>query len=271
MGWRITDGIVEVSSEALAVRWRRDASVRARLAVTPHGVRIDGDDVDAAARGLRLWLHRRALDGTRGTVRVQAADGVLAQAGVGPDGFVEVPAVERSDGVVRVRALHEDDLDADLAAKDDAQIRWMWTGEEVACWRSMSADAQRSHALEGLRARRHAFGSGPKWCFAADADAPYVAYVDVDLASPNAPAGEANIAYSAHPAHRGRGYVARTVRLALEFLALHTACPRAHILVDADNVPSLRVARSVCQTTPTAASEDRVRFSIDVARIRCRP
>lgn len=92
----------------------------------------------------------------------------------------------------------------------------------------------------------HAFGSGPKWTFAVDtADTPYVADVDCDLANPHVPAGEANISFAAHPAHRGRGHVARAVRLALRFLGDHTGAREAHLVVDIDNTASLRVAAAV--------------------------
>ncbi|MEM6291211.1 MAG: GNAT family protein [Myxococcota bacterium] len=268
MGWSVTDGLVVVSGRPDAANVTREGTIRARFVKTPGGLRVDGDDVEAAARGLRLWMHRRALEGAAEAVRVQARGAVLDRAGLEPSGLARVPAVERSDGVVRIRPLREADLEADLAAKDDAQIRWMWTEEEAACWMAMSSEARRAHALEGLRARAEAFGAGPKWCFAADADASYVAYVDVDLANPNAPAGDANIAYSAHPAHRGRGYVARAVRLTLEFLALHTGCQRAHILVDVDNEPSLRVARSVCRVEPVPELEGRLRFTVPTRKTR---
>jgi RimJ/RimL family protein N-acetyltransferase len=151
-----------------------------------------------------------------------------------------------TDGVVTIRRLEPGDLDADLEAKDDAQIDWLWLPGERDLWEAMSPQQQRAHALRGLLERRDAFGLGPKWCFAVDApDARYVAYVDCDLANDQIPAGEANISYSSHPAHRGRGYVTRAVRLALAFLRDHTDAPRAHIIVDAENVDSLRVAASI--------------------------
>lgn len=89
-------------------------------------------------------------------------------------------------------------------------------------------------------------GSGPKWTFSVDAaGARYVAYVDCDLANDHVPHGEANISYSAHPGHRGRGYVSRAVRLMLEFLVDHTGCREAHIVIDSENAASLRVAAAV--------------------------
>jgi RimJ/RimL family protein N-acetyltransferase len=87
---------------------------------------------------------------------------------------------------------------------------------------------------------------GPKWTFSVDAaGVDYVAYVDCDLANAHVPAGEANIAYSCHPAYRGKGSVSRAVRQVIRFLAEHTGCQEAHLLIDADNIASLRVAQSL--------------------------
>lgn len=151
-----------------------------------------------------------------------------------------------SDGRVTIRPLSVDDLEMDLAAKDQEQILWMWEPGERESWESMTADEQRGHALEGLRQAHDSFGPGPKWRFAVDAEGvSYVAYVDCDLANPHVPFGQANIAYSAHPAYRGRGYVSAAVRLVLRFLADTTEATVAHISVDKDNAASLRVADSI--------------------------
>ena len=158
----------------------------------------------------------------------------------------QVPPLTYTDGVVAIRSPRLDDLDMDLEAKDDLQIDWMWLAGERAAWVAMSSRQQRDHALLALQRRRDEFGSGPKWTFSVDAaDAVYVAYVDCDLASPGAPAGEANIAYSAHPRYRSKGYVSRGVRLIMQFLREHTGARRAHIIVDAENVESLHVALAV--------------------------
>ena len=100
-----------------------------------------------------------------------------------------------------------------------------------------------------LQASHDSFGTGPKWNFSVDrSDAPYVAYIDCDLANSNVPAGDANISYTAHPAHRGQGNVSRAVRLIAQFLRDHTGAENAHIIVDAQNVASLRVALAVGAT-----------------------
>lgn len=151
-----------------------------------------------------------------------------------------------SDGIVTIRPQRADDLDADLAAKDDEQINWLWQPGERELWQAMTPDEQRAHVARSLAANSDSFGRGAKWCFAVDSsDASYVAYVDFDLANERVPAGEANISYSSHPAHRGRGYVTRAVRLVARFIAQNTDARRAHLIVDSENTASLRVARAV--------------------------
>lgn len=158
-------------------------------------------------------------------------------------------AIRYTDGHVTIRRLEVGDLDADLEAKDTEQIDWLWEPGQRARWESMAPREQREHARRGLEERRRSFGLGPKWCFAVDTiDTPYVAYVDCDLDSPHVPRGQANVAYSAHPAHRGHGHVSAGVRLPLLFLEEHTDASEAHVIVDRDNVASLRVARAIGAT-----------------------
>lgn len=162
-----------------------------------------------------------------------------------------VPSLVYGDGVVSIRPPRLEDLDADLQAKDDLQIDWMWLPGERDTWAAMSPCQRRDHARLGLQRRRDAFGTGPKWTFSVDApEAACVAYLDCDLRNPDVPAGEANIAYSAHPRYRNRGYVSRAVRLMMKFLSEHTGAREAHIIVDAENIESLHVARAV-GATPT--------------------
>ncbi|MHB1446636.1 MAG: GNAT family N-acetyltransferase [Acidimicrobiales bacterium] len=157
-----------------------------------------------------------------------------------------VPPLVYSDGIVSIRRPRATDLDADLGAKDEEQIRWLWLPGQRESWQAMSAAEQRAHAARGLQERQAAWGSGPKWTFLVDtAEVPYVAYVDCDLENDHVPHGEANISYSAHPEHRGKSYVSRAVRLVLAFLADHTGCRKAHIVVDSENAPSLRVPSAV--------------------------
>ena len=175
-----------------------------------------------------------------------------------------VPPSTYTDGTVTLRRLDVDDIDKDLEAKDDAQITWMWLPGEREHWDAMSLDEQRAHALRGLQERTETFGSGPKWTFAVDtANAGYVAYVDCDLANDHVPAGEANISYSSHPEHRGKGYVTRGARLIIEFLRDNTGAREAHLIVDAENAASLRVVRAV-------GAVERERFAGDPGRTMIR-
>ena len=157
-----------------------------------------------------------------------------------------IPPVTYSDGVVTIRPLRADDIDRHMEAIDDEQIDWLWLPGDRQGWEAMTPVEQREHNVLYLRASQDTFGSGPKWIFAADlAGASYVAYVDCDLANINVPAGEANISYTAHPAYRRHGNVSRAVRLVTSFLRDHTGAGSAHIIVDAANAASLRVAHAV--------------------------
>lgn len=156
-----------------------------------------------------------------------------------------VPPLVYTDGTIAIRRQDVADLEADLEAKDADQMHWLWRADQRDQWQAMTPRERRAHALRGLEANCRAFGTGPKWTFAVDlGTARAVGYVDADLTNANAPAGEANIAYSVHPAHRGHGIARRAIACVAAFLREHTAVRRAHIVVDAGNEASLRVARA---------------------------
>jgi RimJ/RimL family protein N-acetyltransferase len=242
-----------------------------------------------ATRALMLLVHRLAVEGQYRTASVvidrrnTASLAVAIRAGftgrrkMGDSDYLArpVPPVTYSDGVVAIRRQDPADLEAHLTATDEEQIRWLWLPGERERWEAMMPAEQAEHAERVLRANRDGFGSGPKWIFSIDTPAsPYVAYIDCDLASPNALAGEANIAYACHPDHRGRGYVSRALRLVLRFLAEHTGARCAHLVIERDNEPSLRVARSVATVAPTAFVDDRgraaLRFVLEIGSARSR-
>jgi RimJ/RimL family protein N-acetyltransferase len=216
-----------------------------------------------ATRAVHLLLHRLALAGTHHTATLLIDRGNARSLALAARvGFTRlddlddnvyfarpVPPLTYTDGTVALRRQSVDDVDADLEAKDDEQINWLWLPGQREQWEALSAGERRARAAAGLQANRDAFGRGPKWIFAVDAvdaagavEAPYVVYVDADLANDDVPRGEANISYSSHPAHRGRGHVTRAVRLLVRFLADHTGARQAHVIVDARNGASLRVA-----------------------------
>jgi RimJ/RimL family protein N-acetyltransferase len=151
-----------------------------------------------------------------------------------------------TDGVVTLRRQHPDDLEMHLAAVDEVQMRWLWEPGDRELYEAMTTEQRRAHQLRHLHASHDSFGPGPKWCWSVDlADTRYVAYVDCDLANNHVPTGEANISYVCSPEFRGRGFASRAVRLVCDFLRQRTRAQEAHLLVDMQNVASLRVAQAV--------------------------
>lgn len=143
-----------------------------------------------------------------------------------------------------VRAPRASDLEADLTAKDEEQIRWLWLPGQRESWEATGKEDRRALAAQGLQQREAAFGSGPKWTFSVDtAEADYAAYVDCDLANNNLPHGEAYVSSSAHPDHRDRGYASSAVPLVVRFLTDNTGCRDAHVIVEAEHVASLKVSQ----------------------------
>lgn len=156
-----------------------------------------------------------------------------------------IPALTYSDGTVTIRRQRIDDAEMNIDTLDDEQIDWLWLRGHRELWEAMTPDEQIAHKRGNMRTSMDAFARGPKWTFAIEADGAYAGMVDCDLANEHVPAGEANISYSSHPAHRGNGYVSAAVRLILQFITDHTGARDAHIIVDAENVASLRVALAV--------------------------
>jgi len=227
-----------------------------------------------ATRGLALLLHRLATEGRHhtGSLLVHpdnvASLAVAGRAGFAPRGTVgtqkllvrPVPALAYRDGALTLRPADAGDRDDHLAGIDDEQMRRLWSPADRAAWAARSPAERRERIEAWLGATRRDFDSGPRWGFAIEvAGVGCVGYVECHLENPNAPAGEANLSYSCHPAHRGRGYVGRAVRLALRFVVEHTAAPRAHLLIDPENVASLRVARAAgaVETGPSVVEHGR--------------
>jgi len=151
-----------------------------------------------------------------------------------------------TDGVVTLRRQHPDDLELHLSAVDEEQMRWLWESGHRELYEAMTSRERRAHQLRHLHASHDSYGPGPKWSWSVDlANARYVAYVDCDLANDHVPVGAANISYVCSPEYRGRGYTSRSVRLVCDFLRQQTGAQEAHILVDLENVASLRVAEAV--------------------------
>jgi len=237
-----------------------------------------------ASRAMMLLLHRLAIEGKYrlasvkidagnvGSLRVAERAKFVCRPYDGKSIYLvrSIPPLSYSDGVVTIRRQDPSDIDEHLASIDQEQIRWMWQPGERQNWESMTTEQQRKHASQGLERNHDSFGKGPKWTFAVDtANDRYVAYVDCDLATPPAPVGGANIAYSCHPDHRGQGYVSRAVRLVMQFLAEHTIARHSQFVVDCENEASLRVARSIAAGRPPEPHVDEhgraaLRFVVDL-------
>lgn len=195
----------------------------------------------------------------------------------------EAPFARITDGVVGLRPPVPGDADNLIAGRDDEWKRWLGPGadeprsaaclcidDEVVGWidydtgretssRSTCSVARSARVVGGddgrttARPRASRAAGKPRLLRRrAEMDVgsrcrrcEYVAYVDCDLADDHVPAGEANISCAAHAGYRGRGYVSRAVRLVLRFLGDHAGAREAHLIVDAENVTSRRVARAV--------------------------
>ena len=228
-----------------------------------YGLRRDARGKGYATRAVQLLISHlaRETDVVTATLLIDPENqwslGVAERARFGPrldlngQAYFKrpVPPTIYSDGVVTIRPFAMKDLDRDLSAKDEEQIRWLWLAGQREHWESMSADEQRDHARRGIEAHLADPRGGPKWSFVIDVDGEYCGHIDCDLANPGVPHGEANISYSSHPDARGKGYVSRAVRLILEFVRDHTGAREAHIGVEEGNEASLRVAQAVGAVT----------------------
>lgn len=237
-----------------------------------------------ATRAVRLLVHYLAWSETCTTATLlidpgnAASNAVAERAGFAYHGEVDgqllfkrsVPPVTYTDGVVTLRPQSPDsDLEAHLEATDDAQMEWLWQPGDRELWEAKSLEEQRMHQESHLTRMRDSWGYGPKWAFSADLEGvPYAVFVDCDLANDGVRHGEANISYAAHPRHRGKSYVSRSVRLIVEFLRENTGAKRAYIRVDPRNDASLRVARAVGaieeSMTTTEHGHPRVTFRLDL-------
>lgn len=213
-----------------------------------------------ATRAVQLLMHHLALQGTlqtatllidphnRLSLRVAERSRFSACGVIDGQRYFKraVPPLSYTDGTVTLRCQTSEDVDTHLESVDDEQIDWLWLPGHRQAWEAMTAAEQRAHTVQGLQANQDNFGRGPKWTFSVDSpEADYVVYIDCDLANDHVPAGEANISYAAHPAHRSNGYVTRSVRLVCAFLTDHTAARHGHLIIDSENMASLGVARSI--------------------------
>jgi RimJ/RimL family protein N-acetyltransferase len=240
-----------------------------------------------ATRSVQLLVHHLALGGVWSTASLLIdpdnlpSVAVAKRASFTPAGEIQgqryfrrgVPPLRYSDRVVEIRRQRPDDLDRHLSAIDDTQIDWLWLAGERELWEAMTPERQRGHQPAHLQRSHDTFGEGPRWRFSVDAgDEHYVAYVECDLANPHVASGEANISYVSHPSFRRRGFASRAVALVLAFVGDHTGAREAHLVIDAENEPSLGVARKVGASERDrfvdADGRSKVRHVIEIRRIQ---
>jgi RimJ/RimL family protein N-acetyltransferase len=211
-----------------------------------------------ATRAVKLLLHHLAVATAHhtATLLISAENGrslaLARRAGFTSRGDLDghpyfarpVPPLDDADDVVTIRPRRAEDRDRE--AMDDGQVDRLRLPGGRAAEEAMTTAGRRAHAGRDLSADVEGFGTGPTWTFTVDhADAVAVARVDCDLAGADVPPGEARISYACHPGDGGRDHVRRAVHLVLDLLADHTAAREAHLLVDAGDAPSRRVAEAV--------------------------
>jgi RimJ/RimL family protein N-acetyltransferase len=128
---------------------------------------------------------------------------------------VSEPQLEvMTDGVVTLRAPRPGDAQLLVAGRDDEFLRWLGPGAET---------------------------PSPVACVWVD-DA-LVGWVDYDLEHDWLRPGQVNVGYYLFPAARGKGYASRAVELLLLHLSRATQHRVATLVIDPENVRSLRLAR----------------------------
>ena len=119
-----------------------------------------------------------------------------------------------SDGVVTLKPPRAGDAQLLVAGRDEEFFRWLGPGSEV---------------------------PSPVACIWVDNE--LVGWVDYDLEHDWLEPGEVNVGYYLFPAARGRGYASRAVALLLRHLSGETEHRTATLVIQRENVRSLRLAR----------------------------
>jgi len=162
---------------------------------------------------------------------------------------------EPSDGVVLLRRLSMDDVDAWLAGEDDEQIRWF----------EFPGPATRAHVERAIAAWQESWaceGAVRQWGVRALPGHDLAGGVELrDLGD-----GRVNLSYVIFPPYRRRGFAARASRLALSYAAQVLRASSAVIKIVEGNEASLGVARSLGAEMvghePTAAGSRFVVFCL---------
>ena len=149
-----------------------------------------------------------------------------------------------TDGVVEIRPMTPDDVDAHVAGDDEEQIRWLSGGPSTR--ESSLAWIQRNMDYWSM--------GGPIFNFGVVevATNKLIGMVEANTDAEKMEGvedGEANISYVLYPPARGRGYATRAVNLVLTFLA-EKPFFAAIIRADENNLRSTSVAKR-CGFVPT--------------------
>jgi RimJ/RimL family protein N-acetyltransferase len=129
-----------------------------------------------------------------------------------PVGEPELKVV--TDGVVTLRPSKPEDAPLLIAERDEEFFRWLGPGAD---------------------------DPDPVACVWVGDE--LVGWVDYDVGRDWLRPGEVNVGYYLFPAARGKGYASRAVELMLLHLARETEHTVATLLINRENVPSLRLAR----------------------------
>jgi RimJ/RimL family protein N-acetyltransferase len=119
-----------------------------------------------------------------------------------------------TDGVVTLRAPKPGDSELLVEGRDDEFFRWLGPGAET---------------------------PSPVACIWVGDE--LVGWVDYDLEHEWLQPGEVNVGYYLFPHARGKGYASRAIELLLLHLDRETEHEVATLLIDPENVRSLRLAR----------------------------
>lgn len=147
----------------------------------------------------------------------------------------------RSDGVVILRPPETGDAASLIAGRDEEWSRWLGPGSPEPC---------------------------PTACILVGSK--IVGWVDYDNNQLWLKPHEVNVGYNVFADCRRNGYATRGVRLLLDFLRAHSEADRAYLDINAQNVASLGVARSVgalaCERTSYDSGKVCIRYVVDLRR-----
>lgn len=138
---------------------------------------------------------------------------------------------ELTDGVVRLRAQRDTDLDDVVAMASDP---------EFARWTSAPSPFHADHARTNLATNRADHEQGRAMHWVIDAPDGFAGKIDVRYPDDAPP----TLGFGLAPTARGKGYASRAVRLAARWAFEQARLPVLHWSAEAGNLPSWRVAHA---------------------------